>query len=484
MVKNFLVDKYFLDDYQLQLLNIDKNAIVIAGAGAGKTLTILGKINYLIQGNYAHPEEIAVISFTNASVNDIKKRIAFNVNVFTFHKLAMSILEKAKVNYQICSTNLLIYIIEEEVLTCEEDMQYVILKFLNITISFKSFCSSSKFKSFCKLILTFINLWKTNSLSIKDIPFHKYTKLEKKILYFIFKIYRKYIIEKKSINALDFDDLIIIATRYVKNISLNYKYIIIDEFQDTSFIRLNLIKEIQKVTSAKVIVVGDDWQSIYRFSGCNLDIFLNFSKIFKNSEIIKLVNTYRNSQELINIASKFVCKNPLQIKKSLKSFKNNSMPFIFAPYINKAEKFKKIIDYLISLSDDIMILARNNKDIFNYLDNEFTLNDNELTYKNHLIKYYTVHKSKGLEAEYVIIINCNDETLGFPNQIEDNIILNKLYPKKEIPYAEERRLFYVAITRCKEKTYLLYDKDKPSKFIIELKKLTKKELHHIEYFKS
>ncbi len=484
MVKNFLVDNYFLDNYQLQLLNIDKNVIVIAGAGAGKTLTILGKISYLVQNNYALSEEIVVISFTNASVNDIKKRINFNVNVFTFHKLAISILEKAKVNYRIFSSNLLIYIIEEEVTTCEQEMQYIILKFLKINTSFKSFCSSSKFKSFCKLILTFINLWKTNSLSIKDIPFSKYTKLEKKILYFIFKIYKKYIIEKKSINAFDFDDLIIIATNCVKNISLNYKYIIIDEFQDTSFIRLNLIKEIQKITNAKVIVVGDDWQSIYHFSGCNLDIFLNFSSIFENSEILKLVNTYRNSQELINIASKFVCKNPLQIRKDLKSLKNNSMPFIFVPYINKKEKFKKIIDYLITISNDIMVLARNNKDILNYIDNDFNLNNNELIYKNHLISYYTVHKSKGLEAEYVIIINCNNETLGFPNQIEDNILLSKLYPKKEIPYAEERRLFYVAITRCKEKTYLLYDKDKPSQFIIELKKLTKKELHHIEYFKS
>ena len=134
---------------------------------------------------------------------------------------------------------------------------------------------------------------------------------------------------------------------------------------------------------------------------------------------------------------------------------------------------------------DIMILTRNNKDIFEYIDEDYQIiSPNQLEYQGVLIKLYTVHKSKGLEAENVIILNCNDDLLGFPNQIEDNIILKKLFPNKEINYAEERRLFYVAITRCKEKTYLLYDKDKPSIFIIEMKKIVKKQLKTISYFKD
>ena len=306
MPKNYYVDNYPLDDYQMQLLNCEENCIVIAGAGAGKTLTILGKINYLIESKTVNEQDILVISFTNASVSDIKKRIKYNVPVYTFHKLAMFILEKAHFEYQICSTTLLQYIIKEEVITCNKQMQENIIKFLKIDLDFTKFCQTYQFQSFCHLIETFINLWKTNALKFKDIPMQKYTKLEKKILYFIFKIYKKYISEKQSTNLLDFDDLIFKATEITKNIPLNFKYIIIDEFQDTSYIRLNLIREIYKFTNAKVIVVGDDWQSIYRFSGCDLNIFLNFQQFFPAVKEVKLVNTYRNSQDLINIASTFI----------------------------------------------------------------------------------------------------------------------------------------------------------------------------------
>ena len=267
--------------------------------------------------------------------------------------------------------------------------------------------------------------------------------------------------EKNSTQKLDFDDLILIATQNVKNVDLPFKYIIIDEFQDTSLIRLNLIKEIFKYTNSKVIVVGDDWQSIYRFSGCDLNLFINFPEFFPNVNTIKLCNTYRNSQGLINVAA----------------------PFIFVSYSDKKKTFKKLITHLLNISNDIMILTRNNKDIYDYLDNDFKLENNIITYQDKKLKFYTVHKSKGLEAEYVVVLNCNDETLGFPNKIENNPLIQKLYSNNEIKFAEERRLFYVAITRCKEKTYLMYAKDNPSPFIIEIKKIIRKKLNHISYFK-
>ena len=469
MQQNYNVGKFQLDDHQMQLLLNDKNSIVIAGAGSGKTLTITGKVNYLLENQIAKPEEILIISFTNASVNDIKAKISDNVYIFTFHKLAMFILEKLNYNYQICPESILYYTIEEAINTCNTNEQKLIKKFLNYNASFIKFLKSHEFTSFCKLIAAFINLWKTNNLQFNDIPLNKYTKIERKILLFIFQIYQKYIMEKSSTQKLDFDDLILIATQNVKNVNLPFKYIIIDEFQDTSLIRLNLIKEIFKYTNSKVIVVGDDWQSIYRFSGCDLNLFINFPEFFPNVNTIKLCNTYRNSQELINVASTFVEKNPKQITKELVSTKHCEMPFIFVPYSDKKTTFKRLITNLINISNDIMILTRNNKDIYDYQDKT--------------LKFYTVHKSKGLEAEYVVVLNCNDKTLGFPNKIENNPLIQKLYSNNEIKFAEERRLFYVAITRCKEKTYLMYAKDNPSPFIIEIKKIIRKTLKHITYFK-
>lgn len=482
-MQKFKVKNYELDEYQMELLSNDTNALVIAGAGSGKTLTILGKINYLIEKNICKPENILVISFTNASVNDIKNRIIHNVDVFTFHKLAMSILEKKQYNYSLCSSTLLEYIVDEFIRTSNPLEQKIILKFLSTNKSYKEFLNSYEFKSFCNLITTFINLFKTNNIDIQKFLNIKYNKLEKKILTIIFKIYNSYIIEKNSTNTLDFDDLIIYATNFVKEVKLNYKYIIIDEFQDTSLIRLNLIKEIHKYTNAKIIAVGDDFQSIYRFSGCDLNIFLNFSKIFQNVKEVKLVNTYRNSIQLINIASTFIEKNSLQIKKNLFSFKSNDNPIIFSPYTNKNETLKKLLNYLITITDDIMILSRNNKDIYEYIDRDFVLNNNIIIYNNKEIKFYTIHKSKGLEAKYVIVLNCNDDYLGFPNKIENNPLIEKMLPNNEIKYAEERRLFYVAITRCKEITYLLYNKNNPSIFIKEIKRIIKRKLHNVKYFK-
>ena len=475
--KNFSLDKY-----QNEVINCDTNALIIAAAGSGKTFTLIKKVQYLIENKNVNPTDIAMISFTNASVNDIKSRLDYDIDVFTFHKLSINILEKAKVNYQLLNNNLLYYIIRETILTCPPQQQKQILNFLKIKTTFNNFCYSQEFNSFIKFIETFINLWKTNSLNFNDISLKRLSKKEKEILTFIFNIYKKYLEEKASTNSFDFDDLIIIAKNYVKDAQLSYKYLIIDEFQDTSTIRYNLIQEIQKYTNAKIIVVGDDYQSIYRFSGCNLNIFLTFTEKIENVKTIKLKNVYRNSQELIDIANKFITKNPLQIKKELISNKSNSNPIIFSPYHNPQIMFKKLLDYLLNFSSNIMILTRNHKDIFSYIDEEFLLNDTSLIYKNTILPFYTVHKSKGLESDYVIILNCNNTLLGFPNQIENNFLINKIIPHNEIKFAEERRLFYVGLTRCRLKTFLLYDKHNPSSFIKELKKIVKSRLKKIAYF--
>lgn len=483
MPKNYIVEKYELDNNQMDLLLNDTNSIVIAGAGSGKTLTILGKVNYLIEKQNVNPENILLISFTNASVNDIKKRIKYNVNVYTFHKLAMHILEKSNVNYSICNTNLLKYIINEYVKTCTKEEQKRILKFLKINTSFSNFLNTQLYKNFCNLIETFINFFKTNNFNYANISAVKFSKTEKEILLIIFKIYKIYVNEKASSQKLDFDDLINYATLHVSSTKLNYKYIIIDEFQDTSLIRLNLIKQIYIHENPKIIVVGDDWQSIYHFSGCDLKIFLNFSNYFPNVREIKILNTYRNSQELIDIAAYFVQRNPSQIKKKLLSKKHNENPIILVPYTKKSITLKKVLNHILKISTDILILSRNNNDIYQYLDDDITFNGENILYNNFSIKFLTVHKSKGLEAEYIILLNCNDDYLGFPNKIENNKIIEKLFLNEKMPFAEERRLFYVAITRCKEKTYILYDKKNPSKFIKELKRIIKLLLKKLTYFK-
>lgn len=483
MEKNYKINNYILDNHQMQLLQTDSNALVLAGAGAGKTLTILGKVYYLIEKNNIKPEEILLISFTNASVNDIKAKIKYDINIFTFHKLAMHILEKNKINYSLCTNNLLKYIIQEYLYNCPINYQKKIVKFLKLNLTYNNFLSSIYFQQFCSIVEKFIIFFKTNHFDYQYIQSINYSTLEKEMLNIIFNIYKQYIEEKNSTGKLDFDDLIVYATKLTNKINLNYKYIIIDEFQDTSLIRLNLIKQIYLSENAKIIVVGDDWQSIYNFSGCDLNIFLNFSNYFHNVNNIQLQYTYRNSQELIDIASLFIQKNPNQIKKNLISQKHNLNPITLVPYTKPSYSLKKILNHLFKITNDILIISRNNNDIYQYIDKDITFKNNTIIFQNHIVQYLTVHKSKGLEAEYTIILNCNNDILGFPNKLENAKIIDKLIKKEQIPYAEERRLFYVALTRCKEKTFILYNKKNPSKFITELKRIIKKTLGYVPYFK-
>ena len=237
------------------------------------------------------------------------------------------------------------------------------------------------------------------------------------------------------------DDIIIKGADEVKNYKLNYKYIIIDEFQDSSLIRLNLIKEIIKYTNASLFAVGDDFQSIYRFSGSNLNIFINFNEYFNDTKYYYLKYTYRNSNELIKITTSFIMKNKKQLKKEIVSNKNVDKPIVLL--------FNYSIEEALSITgkENILILGRNNKDL------EYITFDNKLT----------IHKSKGLEEENILIINSEN----IPSKIKSERIFRYIQKDKDyIPYEEERRLFYVALTRTKNKVYIIVKK--PSVFIKEI----------------
>ena len=312
-------------------------------------------------------------------------------------------------------------------------------------------------------------------------------KKEKIILTLILNCYLEYEEYLKQNNEIDFDDMLIRATEKIQKEGYREKvqYVMIDEYQDTSLVRFNLVKEILNFTNAKLMVVGDDFQSIYRFTGCDLSLFLNFNSYFKDSKVMRIENTYRNSQELIQVAGKFVMKNKFQLKKNLKSSKRIDKPIVFVNYVNLKQQFLELIKKIYKETQKpILVLGRNNKDIHSILDYRyFKVKENEIIYKlddNIKITYLTVHKSKGLEEENVILINMKDELLGFPSQIKNNKILRLVSKSStKYPYDEERRLFYVALTRTKNKIYLLIPNKNQSIFVKELWKNYKKLIEKI-----
>ncbi len=485
------VGGFELDEEQMEAVcSNSKYVLVVAGAGSGKTTTIIGRIKYLTQ-NGVNPNEILCISFTNATVESLKGKIKDEINesvdVYTFHKLSMNILNNS-LEYKICSSDFLDYLVKEyleSIILNDIDMMYIVLKYFNLSTvkinvlkKYKRLILDKKIDRLIPLVTKFIRLMKTNGYDIYSFSRFYESKFKIKKFYFlklVLVLYQKYHNELKSMGELDFDDLIIEARNIVDKYGIrnNYKYIIIDEFQDSSMIRFNLIKSIINKTDSSLFVVGDDFQSIYKFAGCDLRIMLDFKDYFKDASIYKITNTYRNSQELIDIAGSFIMKNKNQIHKKLNSNKRLENPIKIIEYKNYKEEFKKLIEG-ISVKNSILVLGRNNKDIYKLLDKDYNIDSGfNIVYmpKNIKLQYMTIHKSKGLEADVVIIINLVDDIMGFPSKLEDDKILSLVSSKTDTyPYSEERRLFYVGLTRTKGYVYLYVPKYNRSVFVKEIEK--------------
>ena len=467
MSRKIIIDNKTLDKYQKKAVLCNKdNYLVIAGAGSGKTLTIIAKIKYLIENSYKE-NEILCISFTNETVNSIKEKLIANnldIAVLTFHKLSLRILNN---KYKIAPQDLLKYTIDEFFESIVyHDNSYKLLEYINI-------------KETKEMILSFIMYMKSlneNETYLYNLLNNKLIPINDKIyLVLILKIYLIYKEELYSEEKIDFDDMINYAYESVNKLYyFPYKYIIIDEYQDTSLSKYKLIKALIDKFNIKLLTVGDDYQSIYSFTGCKLSLFTKYKKYFPKSKIIKLKYTYRNSNDIVQISKRFVMKNRNQINKRLISNKYTDKSIIIIYSNNEIKSVLSIIkDY-----DNILILGRNNINIENLINNPNYINSYQQIGVDKNINYLTVHKSKGLEEDNVIILNVIDDTLGFPNKIKENRILD--YIRESDDLESERRLFYVALTRAREKVFILTKKNKESIFIKELIKEFKYKLKIID----
>lgn len=432
------------------------NTLVLAGAGSGKTFTIVSKIEYLINVLKVNPNEILCLSFTNEAVNNLKNKLKYEIDIFTFHKLAINILSDYNYWYSNVGSDYLKFMINE---------------------IFYSICGNIDEKllnSISSEINNFINLFNTYNYSYSYLK--KIIKKNKnKMLLVIEKIYLLYKEELYSTNSLDFNDMIIKAIDMIKNSGLRrfYKYIIIDEFQDISNSEYFLIKEIQESCNSFVFCVGDDFQSIYKFAGSKLELITNFKKYFKHPLIIRINNTYRNSNELIDIASKFIMKNKYQIKKRLKSDITLYKPIKIIYY---KKNMSLLFEKLLKNNDkEFLILSRNSFDINQLINNNISYENGLIFFENKSYRFLTVHKSKGLEAENIILLNLSNNMYGFPSK-KHSKLEELLYDKDKYLYEEERRLFYVALTRTRNYVYLFVDKDNPSIFIKEIININKKDI--------
>lgn len=322
--------------------------------------------------------------------------------------------------------------------------------------------------------------------------------------------YERWLKENK---AVDFEDMINESARLLREVKamkqkLNFRYIIVDEYQDISRQRFDLTKALSEVTSAKIIAVGDDWQSIYAFSGSDITLFTRFAEKMGYAKMLKIVNTYRNSQEVIDIAGNFIQKNTAQIRKRLVSPKNITDPVIIYTYDSTLKKpnenrrsganyavahaIEIALEQLLAYKEQegkmpgsILLLGRYAFDgdkleksgLFEYVNRSSKVKS--VKYPDLDITFMTAHSSKGLGYDDVIIVNGKNETYGFPSKIEDDPVLSFVIKgDRSIDYAEERRLFYVAMTRTKNRVFCIAPEQNPSEFLLELKRDYKNVVLH------
>lgn len=295
-------------------------------------------------------------------------------------------------------------------------------------------------------------------------------------------LYERYQAYLEANGTIDFEDMINRAVEYVRNGAFRspYRFVLVDEFQDISGPRADLVKGLlRQHADNSVFCVGDDWQAIYRFTGSDVMYTKNFPEHFGATAVNALDTTYRFNDKIGNVASRFVQENPDQIRKTINSLRKVQQAAVtLVPSNNDSVGLKVALARIACQAEfgaTVLILAR-----FNFRLPE-NLNQLRAAFTSLKLQSMSVHASKGKEADYVIVLGMENGKFGFPSEKATPPLLEMLLPaKEEFAYAEERRLFYVALTRARHHVYLVSDPQNSSVFIRELRKYG----HEIEQLRS
>ena len=352
----------------------------------------------------------------------------------------------------------------------------------------KTFEFKEKRDEITNLIGNFIKIAKCNFFTVKDIETRikakKYSKKQKLFGQLALEVYKRYQDYLKNEDKIDFNDMINLAVDLAKKnpekYQNKYKHVLVDEFQDISYQRLELIKcFVNENSNTKLFCVGDDWQSIYQFTGSDVRFFVNFKDYFPNPEISYLNKNYRSTQTIVEMSNDLISNNQKQIAKEAYSTGDSGQQPIFFDFTKRftyseKEQFENIynlIDLLLSNGVDpheIMVLSRFNK----YLkDLEIFCGARKVPTEGERggVRFYSAHKSKGSESEHVILTDVTSGLYGFPCEIQDSSVM-ELAKRFETDgfIDEERRLFYVALTRSKKFLYVFSLENNNSMFLSEI----------------
>ena len=322
------------------VLYLDGPLLIVAGAGSGKTKVLTSRIAHIINEKKAFPNQILSVTFTNKAAKEMQNRVSSILNseaiglswLGTFHSICAKLLRKHAPAAGLTS-NFTIIDTDDQVRLIKN-----ICKAENIDIK----------QLAPKFILSIIDRWKNKGFYPDEVIINKNDIFERTILP-LYKIYQQKLLD---LNACDFGDLILHVVKIleknqdIRNIySNNFKYILVDEYQDTNYIQsrwLNLLSEKHK----NLCCVGDDDQSIYSWRGAEIKNFLEFDQVYKNSKVIRLEENYRSSQNILSVASNLIANNQNRVGKTLKTTMEEGD-------LVKLNCFKNGKDEAIGVSDEI-----------------------------------------------------------------------------------------------------------------------------------
>jgi DNA helicase IV len=276
-------------------------------------------------------------------------------------------------------------------------------------------------------------------------------------------------------NCVDFEDMLLLAANHLASgdLQTDYDLVLVDEFQDASRARAQLVQELVRKPGRHLLVVGDDWQAVNRFAGADISVMTEFHDWFGLGPNLQLTATFRCPQSICDVASRFISSNPRQIRKTVSATQNSYGPPVRlvqtddtrAALASCLEELADAVDSgAVEAGPDgtvsVLVLGRYHFE-HSVLPSQWSTSLD--------VSFRTAHGSKGLEADYVIIPNLAKGTYGFPSQITDDPVLDIVMASPDpYPHAEERRLFYVALTRARRHVTLITERGRESAFAVEL----------------
>lgn len=327
------------------------------------------------------------------------------------------------------------------------------------------------------LLGTFLNLFKGSLLSISELSSRLpsddiETARAKKFIGIFEQVYQRYQDHLVAASVIDFNDMIRLSAQALNSgyVLGDIKYVLIDEFQDISIGRAEFVKSlINSSDHSKLVAVGDDWQSIYRFSGSDISVMTTFEEHFGRHEVQMLPETFRFNQMVESVASRFILKNEAQIKKKViaKPRGKSKSVILWHPQRESGSLLESIarrIPVARSGKTSVLVLAR-----YNFYRDQLGISELKVKRPDLALRFSSIHAAKGAEADYAILVGVKSGRYSFPSEIADDPLLDIVLSDREhFEHAEERRLLYVALTRTKHDVYVVGDLSAESTFFREL----------------